>query len=119
MNNVQQLMALIGGHPYLVRLALYHLARRDITLPDLLEVGTTEAGLYGDHLRRHLWYLEQNPDLLEAMSTVVLSDNPVRLESSQAFKLYSIGLVHLQGNEVIPRCNLYSCYLRDRLSIRQ
>jgi class 3 adenylate cyclase len=118
MNDVQQLMALIGGHPYLVRLALYHLARRDITLTDLLDVGTTEAGLYGDHLRRHLWHLEQNPDLLEAMSTVVLSDDPVRIESSQAFKLHSIGLVHLQGNDVIPRCSLYSRYLRDRLSVR-
>ncbi|TVQ18980.1 MAG: TIR domain-containing protein [Leptolyngbya sp. DLM2.Bin15] len=118
MGDVDQLMALISGHPYLVRLALYHLARRDITLAQLLEQGTTESGLYGDHLRRHLWNLEQNPDLLAAMTRVVAADGPVRLDATQAFKLHSIGLVHLQGNEVVPRCYLYRHYLRDRLPSR-
>lgn len=116
MDNVQQLMELVGGHPYLVRLALYRLARRDIQLDALLKNGCTESGLYGDHLRRHLWSLEQNPDLLEAMKAVVDVDAPVRLEATQSFKLHSIGLVHLQGNDVIPRCNLYRNYLRDRFS---
>jgi class 3 adenylate cyclase len=115
MDDVGQLMALVGGHPYLVRLALYHVARRDITLAGLLQAGGTEAGLYGDHLRRHLWNLEQHPDLLRAMAAVVEAEEPVRLDPTQAFKLHSIGLVHLEGNDVVPRCPLYRHYLRDRL----
>jgi hypothetical protein len=62
--------------------------------------------------------LEQNPDLLDAMARVVAADGPVRLDATQAFKLHSIGLVHLQGNEVVPRCYLYRHYLRDRLPSR-
>jgi class 3 adenylate cyclase len=112
---VDRLMDLVGGHPYLVRLALYHLAKGDVTLSQLMDLATTESGLYSDHLRRHLWNLQQNPDLLGAMKQVVSSAAPVRLDSSKAFKLHSMGLVHLQGNEVVPWCNLYRYYLRDRL----
>ena len=109
------LMAMVGGHPYLVRLALYHLARQDIALDELLQTASTEAGLYSDHLRRHLWNLQQNPELAAAMWQVISATEPIRLESQVAFKLHSMGLVHLQGNEVTPRCDLYQQYFRDRL----
>ncbi|MEM8544842.1 MAG: AAA-like domain-containing protein, partial [Cyanobacteria bacterium P01_H01_bin.119] len=56
---VAQLMAMVGGHPYLVRVALYQVARQETTLDQLLSVAPTEAGPYGDHLRRHWWNLEQ------------------------------------------------------------
>lgn len=112
---ISRLMKMVGGHPYLVRLALYHIAKQDITLETLLETAPTEAGLYGDHLRRHLWNLEQHPQLAEATAQVVSATEPVRLESSLGFKLHSMGLVKMQGNDVIPRCNLYRQYFSDRL----
>jgi hypothetical protein len=39
----------------------------------------------------------------------------VELDAELAFKLDSMGLVQLQGNEAIPRCDLYRNYFRDRL----
>lgn len=113
---VEQLMAMVGGHPYLVRLALYHIARQEITLTQLLATAPTDSGLYGDHLRRHLWNLSQHPELAAALSQVVARDSPVQLESIQGFKLHSMGLVQLQGNEVTPSCNLYRQYFRVRLA---
>ena len=115
MLEVEQLMAMVGGHPYLVRLALYHIARSEMTLEDVLETAPTDAGLYSDHLRRHLWNLEQHPLLAAAIKKVVDASEPVRLESMQGFKLHSMGLVNLQGNDVTPRCNLYRQYFRVRL----
>ena len=115
---VEQLMAMIGGHPYLVRLALYTIRRQEITLAQLLSTAPTEAGLYGDHLRRQLWILEQHPELMAAVKEVVATNQPLRLEALQAFKLHSMGLVRLQGNEVMPRSNLYSEYFRDRFGIK-
>lgn len=115
-NKVEQLMTMVGGHPYLVRLALYHIARSEIALEELLETAPTDAGLYSDHLRRHLWNLEQHPALAIAIKKVVDASSPVQLESMQGFKLHSMGLVHLQGNQVTPRCNLYRKYFRVRLS---
>lgn len=112
---VKKLMFMIGGHPYLVRIALYYIARNFITLETLLETAPTEAGLYGDHLRRHLWNLEQNSDLVQAVKRIVAADKPVQLDSLLAFQLNSMGLVHLQGNEVYPRNNLYRQYFHERL----
>jgi hypothetical protein len=114
-DRVERLMATIGGHPYLVRLALYHLAR-DLELEKLLETAPTEAGLYGEHLRRHLWNLEQHPNLVIAMKEVVKATAPVRLDTMEAFQLHSMGLIHLQGNDCTPRCNLYRLYFSDRLA---
>jgi hypothetical protein len=112
---VEQLMAMVGGHPYLVRLALYHLALQHLTLPQLVEMAPTEAGIYGDHLRRHQWNLRQHSELASAFNRVVSSDSPVEVETILAFKLHSLGLVNLQGNEVSPRFELYRQYFRERL----
>ncbi|MBD2340054.1 AAA-like domain-containing protein [Calothrix sp. FACHB-156] len=114
---VEQLMAMVGGHPYLVRVALYSIARQDTTLDLLLQTAPTEAGAYSDHLRRHLWNLEQRPELAAAIKKVVANTSPVRLDSIECFKLLSMGLLQLQGNDVTPRCNLYRKYFRDRLRV--
>ncbi|NET36282.1 MAG: TIR domain-containing protein [Cyanothece sp. SIO1E1] len=115
MPQVHQLMQIVGGHPYLVRLALYHIAQKQLTLQQLPEIAPTEAGIYGDHLRRHLWNLQKHPELATALSQVVTMDQPVELASILAFKLHSLGLVHLHGNGVTPRFELYRQYFCDRL----
>ncbi len=114
-SQIEALMRLVGGHPYLVRLALYHIAQQQLTLATLLETAATESGLYGDHLRRHLWSLQQHPELAAAFGNVLKSDGAVEVESAIAFKLHSMGLVHLQGNLVMPRFELYRQYFVDRL----
>ena len=114
---VEQLGALIGGHPYLVRLALYHLAAGDLSLEEFLQTAPTEAGIYRNHLLGHLKALEDYPDLAAAMKTVVASAVPVRLRSEEAFKLDSRGLIVRHKNEVQPRCLLYRLYFCDRLGV--
>ena len=113
---VEQLMSIVGGHPYLVRVALYYIATGQLTLDELLQTAPTEAGLYGDHLRRHLWNLQQHPDLATAFAKVVTANEPVELPSVKAFKLHSMGLVQQQGNYVTPRFDLYRHYFRVKRS---
>ncbi|HBB35452.1 MAG TPA: serine/threonine protein kinase [Cyanobacteria bacterium UBA9273] len=112
---VQQLMVMVGGHPYLVRLALYHLARQDVTLSVLLQDAPTDAGIYSDYLRRHLVTLKQHPELAAALKQVVTATKPVRLDTIQAYQLHSMGLIQRQGDHVMPSCELYRQYFRDRL----
>lgn len=113
---VEQLMAMVGGHPYLVRQAFDYLKRQKVTLSQLLQIAPTEAGPFSDHLRQHLWNLQQNLELATALSEVVNTSKPVRLESAQAFKLHSLGLVQLQGNDCTHKCNLYTQYFSFRLT---
>jgi serine/threonine-protein kinase len=113
---LEQLMAMMGGHPYLVRVALYQIARGKITLEKLLQVAPTEEGPYYDHLRRHLLNLEENASLVAAIKQVVEANHPVEIKAAEAFKLRSMGLVKFQGNAVTPLCEMYRQYFRDRLS---
>ena len=113
---VEKLMALVGGHPYLVRLALYNIQHQDITLEQLLQTAHTEAGIYSDHLRRHLGHLKQHPELAAAFSQVLTTSAPVELDSESAFKLDSMGLVvHRHENHLSVRCDLYRRYFHNRL----
>ncbi|MGB3511604.1 MAG: AAA-like domain-containing protein [Microcoleaceae cyanobacterium] len=112
---IEELMAMVGGHPYLVRQALYQVARGRITLEKLLQVAPTEEGPYSDHLRRHLNNLEENPDLLIAIKQVIAVNYPLSIGTKQGFKLRSMGLVKFQANSVMPLCELYRRYFSDRL----
>ena len=112
---IAQLMGLCGGHPFLVRTALYQIARRRMTLATLIQGAATEEEPYGDHLRRHLLNLEQDQELLQAMRRVVATDKPVDVGTGAAFKLRSMGLVKLQEGAVLPSCDLYRQYFSDRL----
>jgi transcriptional regulator with XRE-family HTH domain len=113
---IQALMKLVGGHPFLIRLALYAIAHRNLSLTQILQTAPTEGSIYDDHLRRHLGNLERHPPLMAAFRQVVLHDAPVRLPSEAAFKLSSMGLVRLVGNDSVPRCQLYHHYFRRCLS---
>ena len=116
-SEVEQLIALVGGHPYLVRVALYQIARGRMTLEKLKQVAPTEEGLYSDHLRRHLLNLEEDTELLAALKRVVAADVPIDIGTTLGFKLRSLGLVKFHGNAVIPLCDLYRQYFRDRLEV--
>ncbi|MEM9092299.1 MAG: AAA-like domain-containing protein [Cyanobacteria bacterium P01_F01_bin.53] len=112
---VEQVLMLVGGHPYLVRKALYHLRRQDLSLTELTETAHTEAGIYSDHLRRHLLNLQDYPHLADALRQVVQKSRAVEIDAEAAFKLESMGLVTLEGNEATPRCDVYRQYFRDHL----
>ena len=114
---VEALTAIIGGHPYLVRVALYHISRSGLTLDELKETAIADAGIYSDHLRRQLWNLEEYPELAQGMREIAAADSPVPLKAMQAFKLDSLGLVKLQGNECVPRCELYRQYFKTNWGV--
>ncbi|MBD2499992.1 AAA-like domain-containing protein [Anabaena azotica] len=118
-DEVEILMNLVGGHPYLLELTLAHLkSYPGITLKEILATATTEAGIYAHHLRDFWLNLQEHPDLALAFKKVVTSNSPVQLEPMQAYQLQSMGLVKLTGNEVEPRCYLYRQYFSERLGNR-
>jgi hypothetical protein len=111
----KRLMAIVGGHPHLVQIALDQMQRRNLSLEALLEKAATEEGIYGEVLGERLRMLKRIPSLWEAMRQVVNSNEPVRLGGDESFKLASMGLVSASGNDCVPRCPLYSLYFQDRL----
>ncbi|MDJ0598699.1 MAG: AAA-like domain-containing protein [Crocosphaera sp.] len=113
---LKDLMKMVGGHPYLIRLAFYHLYQDDITMKQLLEEAPNPTGIYHHHLQNHLITLQKNPDLASAFAKVIQVKEPIQLETIIAYKLASMGLVKLQGKEVFPSCQLYCLYFSSFLA---
>ncbi len=110
------LMRLVGGHPYLINTTFYHIKCHDTSLERLIKTAGTDTGIYSDHLHRHLQNLQQYPQLKTAFEQVLRAVTPVELEQAVAFKLKSMGLVvQLEGNLVLPSCDLYRRYFYDVL----
>jgi hypothetical protein len=103
----RQLMDMVGGHPALVQIALYHLSRGEVTLAELLETAPTATGVYNHHLQRHWVILQEQPELVYALQTVLSSTEPFTIELITAYKLSSMGLVKLNGNRANLSCQLY------------
>ena len=116
--NTDSLMAMVGGHPYLIRLALYHLVGRggsDGNLQELLEQAATTAGIYHEYLRQYVLLLRGEPELATAFYQVITAINYVKLEPVIGYKLQSMGLVNLDGDRCTPACDLYRLYFRGQL----
>ena len=110
------LVVMIGGHPHLARVALYNLGRQEVSLEQLLKEAPTIAGIYSNYLRHHLANLQEHPELATALKCVVTSPTSVQLEAIAAYKLESMGLIKLEGNQAIPSCELYRLYFREQLN---
>lgn len=115
LEQLKSLQEVVGGHPYLLNLALCHLVTKDNDIEKIIKEASTETGIYRDHLRGHLAFLGKYPELADAYKQVVFSAEPVKLNSIVGYKLESVGLVELQGNDAVPLNSLYRSYFSDRL----
>lgn len=111
---LNKFIQMVDGHPYLVRLGLYQIARKRLTVEDFLELAPTEEGLYHNHLRRHLLNI-QEANLEAVTAEIMQSETPLLIDSSEAFKLKSLGIVRRRGNKVEVLCDLYRLYFQNRL----
>ena len=93
-----------------IKAMMYHISCNLLDLETLLANAAKESGIYNHHLRRHLETLQKKPSLTSSFKQVVNANKPVNLNPMQIYQLYSMGLVKLKDNQVIPRCNLYREY---------
>lgn len=114
-HSLAPLQAMLGGHPYLITLALYHLCQGNMTLEELLRTAATPKGIYGQHLRELLTLLIAEPQLLSAMQQVMMAPEKIELDAIAAYKLESMGLVKLDGNKASTSCELYRLYFCEQL----
>ncbi|MEL6462905.1 MAG: AAA-like domain-containing protein [Cyanobacteria bacterium J06621_15] len=117
MTLTQQLIEMVGGHPYLINLALYYLCQEELTLSEILEKAVTQTGIYSNHLRSHLLTIRQQPELSAALNKIVNSDSSVEIDAIIAYKLESMGLIKLDGNLSKPSCKLYQLYFQENLGV--
>jgi hypothetical protein len=109
----EQLKALLSGHPYLVRRALYLVSSGRLSASELFDSATDERGPFGDHLRYHLFRLHDKEELVNGLRKVIASSSCP--DEHIFFRLRGAGLVRRDGHAVVPRCRLYAEYFKEHL----
>jgi diguanylate cyclase (GGDEF)-like protein len=114
----EQLMAMVGGHPLLLRLAFYHLSQSPYqTLESLLKSAASDRGIYQEHLQRIYSTLETDPVLKTAFKALILANKSLGLQSIISYKLESLGLVKLKNKQVQVSNDLYWRYFQKKFQI--
>ena len=112
-SDVPQLMALLNGHPYLTRKALYTLVAEGLTWAELIRIAADDDGPFNDHLRRHQWLLRNKSELRAALSEIIHHN---RCSDEIAFyRLMRAGLAQREDDVYTCDCELYSLYFVDKL----
>ena len=112
-SQTQQLMDWLSGHPYLVRKALYLVASGQLTVEELFAQAIDDRGAFGDHLRYHLFRINDRQDLLDGLRQVIRQQS---CSDQRVLRLLSAaGLVYRDGQTVRSRCRLYAAYFGERL----
>jgi hypothetical protein len=107
-------MSFFNGHPYLTRKALYTLVSSGIGWPQLMKVAITDQSPFGDHLRRYLWLISQQPELRNALKQIILRGKCP--DEVSFYRLLRSGLIKGEDSKACTcRCKLYEVYLKDRL----
>jgi transcriptional regulator with XRE-family HTH domain len=106
---IDRLMELIGGHPFLVRLVMFEAASKSIDLTQAIATASSRGGIFDRyHLSRIESTLKSQPDLLAAINEVFRSPTGVSLSSNLKHRLEGLGVVKITDELVVPRCELYS-----------
>lgn len=127
---------LVGGQPYLVRMAFYALVNQQVTWDTLLADATNDNGPFNDHLKRIYWAIQQQPALVDALNPIVgigpkftplAFFHAVQKRLRKEDGAETLALLRLQKAGILEeneagyrcRCDLYRRYLYGKLSSRR
>lgn len=111
---IDGLIRLVGGQPYLVRQALYVMTSEGWNLGRLRDEAFSDRGPFGDHLRRHLWSLHRSDRLRAEVGRAARGE---ACEDEALFpRLLAAGLITGEiRREARLRCELYQGYFSRHL----
>ncbi|MCS6886509.1 MAG: serine/threonine-protein kinase [Acidobacteriota bacterium] len=113
-DEVSELMQMVCGHPYLLRLSFYQMVAKGLSLIELKAQATAEDGVFGGHLRRILSHLNQDESLKASLRAMLRGESCSTLE--HFYILRSLGVIRGESSrEAVIRCKLYEDYLRKHL----
>lgn len=102
---ISTLMAMVGGHPYLVRQAFYTMVSEALSLAELLSIAGSPDGPFGKHLLFYEHSLRRNPSLMSAFQQVLRGQEIP--DESLLERLSAVGLIRQDAQKWNARCGLY------------
>lgn len=114
---IAQLMDLVGGHPYLVHLAIAQMQAPGQSPQALIDQATDPSGLYSSYLQRCLAIVCPQLHLVDALKALLMAPEGIALPSRQAYPLNGLGIVKLEGRRCQFSCELFRRYFALELSL--
>lgn len=112
--DINILMSLLGGHPYLLRQAFFTLASNDMSVQELRNVAASETGPFSDHLRRYMWTIQRSKELRSVLQSILRRNSCD--DEADFQRLKAAGLVKGETRHSLQmRCQLYSEYFSKHL----
>jgi len=115
-NQAAQLVDLVGGHPALIRIALYYICSQGATLEEIIQDAIATGGIFQYHLWRLWETLQKNANLVNALKAILNSEAGVSLSVAQIYPLEGQGLIRREADRVQMRCELYRVYFQQQFS---
>lgn len=112
-NDLPQLVALLGGHPFLTRWAFYIMVTEDKSWVDLSIHAATDDGPFSSHLRKQYGSIRDKPKLKQTLKQIIQTNRCS--DETNCFRLLQAGLIKGSGEAYRCRCDLYTQYFKDKL----
>lgn len=107
---MDELMALVGGHPYLVHSVIAQLHSAADNPYRLLAQAAQPTGLLGEYLRQCHAVVRQQPDLIQVVQQLVKAPQGLQLPAHLAYQLSSLGIVKFERDRYWLACELFQRY---------
>lgn len=112
---LDRLMTLVGGHPYLSHYAIYTVATRRNSAEDLFLNVRHRNNPFREYLQQLALRLENKAEMLAALKTMLREKQAHNVEN--LMRLEGAGLVRQEGDKVVPRCQLYENFFKEYFNV--
>lgn len=110
---IERLMTLVGGQPFLIRLALYQIGIGRFDFNTLEAQALDDDGPFADYFMNQLRRVLENPDLKQALTDVYTHK---RHQHNQSFyRLEAAGWIKREGKKIVFPNELTDRYLKEHL----
>ncbi len=110
------LIKLVGGNPYLIRLALYYLYESSATIEALITRALEPDGPYRSHLQERTKFLEEAPQLASTLRQIFEGKEASELNAKDIYHLESAGFIRYEGKCIVSSCELYHQFFKQMLN---
>ena len=118
---INLLLTELGGHPYLVQLALYELATQSgfidspsSALKKLLSSASEPGGLFSDFFQQLMVDMANNDKTIKAFKKLTEERND-ELNRLQIYQLECLGLIHVKEGKPVITSRMLASYLEENL----
>lgn len=119
---INDLIFLIGGHPYLITKAIEYFHESQKNVSDLVKIQDNillyiyDYRPFEKYLEQVIEHLENIPELSDIYYGILQQDLKKNIDRTNKFHLNAMGLIKIEKGQILPKYPLYQKYFSDYLN---